>query len=330
MWPFDFKNAPEYRVRRVSLPLEQWKHCRGWTTEPQGVEGDLSKASSPWSIRVLANEHCSIGENPVWDEVRQSVYWTDIPNGKLFRYEALTGNHELIYSGEPVGGFCLQEDGSLLLFRVRDIAVLQLGEGDARSIIQYTDSGMERFNDVLAGPDGRVYAGTIGKDHLSGGLYRVDIDGSVTKILYGTGCANGAAITADLKTFFWTDSTQRRILRYDFDAAAGALSNERLFLATPEEEGIPDGLCIDAEGNLWSARWGGATVAKIDADGRETDRIKMPVNTVSCPCFGGERLDRLYVTTADGAPDKDTWDGALFEIAGPLCGLLPFRSRILL
>jgi sugar lactone lactonase YvrE len=68
-------------------------------------------------------------------------------------------------------------------------------------------------------------------------------------------------------------------------------------------------------------------VARIDPDGRETDRIEMPV---SCPCLGGEHLDRLYVTTADGAPEKETWDGALFEITGPFRGLLPYRSRILL
>jgi D-xylonolactonase len=60
---------------------------------------------------------------------------------------------------------------------------------------------MERFNDVIADPAGRVYAGTIGTSRESGGLYRVDLDGTVTKLFAGTGCANGMGFTPDGQHF---------------------------------------------------------------------------------------------------------------------------------
>ena len=83
---------------------------------------------------------------------------------------------------------------------------------------------MKRFNDVIADPSGRVFAGTIG-EHPKGGLYRLDLDGTITKMFDGTGCSNGMGFSPDTKTFYWTCSTTRRIFQFDFDAESGALSN---------------------------------------------------------------------------------------------------------
>ena len=63
--------------------------------------------------------------------------------------------------------------------------------GRRRVLLEGIDSDMARFNDVIADPEGRVYAGTIGKTRESGGLYRVERDLSVTCLWKGTGCANG-------------------------------------------------------------------------------------------------------------------------------------------
>src|SRR5215210_1984182 len=165
---------------------------------------------SKWNITLVANAHCKTGENPLWDNERNCVYWTDIPNGRLFRYDLAARTHVAIYHGPPVGGFTQQADGSLLLFRVNDIAVLPWGAEEAHTLIQFSEPGMERFNDVIADSEGRVFAGTIGKDAESGGLYRVDCNGRVTKLLGGTGCANGSGFSPDLRSFYWTCSTRRQ------------------------------------------------------------------------------------------------------------------------
>ena len=140
-----------------------------------------NEESGDFSLRLLAHEHCDTGESPVWDAARNCLYWIDITAGKVFRHDFETESHTCIYSGECVGGICQQEDGSLLLFRLRDAAILPFG-GEPRVVLEYTDPGMERFNDVFVAPDGRVFVGTIGHDEQGGGLYRVDLDGTVTKV----------------------------------------------------------------------------------------------------------------------------------------------------
>lgn len=283
--------------------------------------------STKWKITRLANEHCKTGENPVWDAARECVYWSDIPNGKLFRYDLATRSHEQIYAGPPVGGFALQTDGSLLLFRVNDVAVLPW-RGQARAFIEHHDETMQRFNNVGADPEGRVFAGSIGATNENGGLYRADLDGTISKVCDGTGCANGSGFSPDLRTFYWTDSTNKRIFRFDYDRATGALSNRRLIHQVAEGDGIPDGMAVDAEGSLWSARWGGQAVVKHAPDGTVLEKIEMPVRTISSLCFGGRNLDVMFVTTAEGSPGSGTDDGALFQVEGPFAGADEFRSRI--
>jgi sugar lactone lactonase YvrE len=280
-------------------------------------------------LEPVANYHCRVGENPLWDEREGRLYWVDIESGRLFRVDHTSAEHECFYC-EPttkIGGFSFQDDGSLLLFESDRIAVLSK-DGKRRVIATNIDRGMNRFNDVIADPEGRVYAGTIGKTDQSGGLYRVDVDGSVTALWKGTGCANGMGFSPDLQRFYWTCSTTRVIYVANYDRETGALSNRRDFYRAPSEEGIPDGMAVDRGGSLWSARWGGGTLLRLSPDARLLESIPFPVSRVSSAAFGGPNLDTLYVTTAGGQVDDDAPDGTLyrFEVAVP--GTVEFRSRI--
>ncbi|MFN9025554.1 MAG: SMP-30/gluconolactonase/LRE family protein, partial [Akkermansiaceae bacterium] len=165
---------------------------------------------------ILINSHCQLGENPLWHGRSQCLYWTDIGAGTIHRLHPETGGHEVLYVGVPVGGFTFQTNGSLLLFRVDDLALLH-PDGRVSVLLHYSDEGLERFNDVIADPEGRVFAGSIGTDNESGGLYRVDLDGNITCLWRGTGCSNGMGFTPDLKVFYRTCSTTRRSFRYTYD-----------------------------------------------------------------------------------------------------------------
>src|SRR6185369_195879 len=129
------------------------------------------------------------------------LYWADIDGGRLFRVDHQTGEHECFHQNpDKIGGFTFQDDGSLLLFEVNRIA--RLGkDGKRRVLAEQIDSGMVRFNDVIADPEGRVFAGTIGKSDESGGLFRVDLDGAVETLWRGTGWANGMRFRPDLRQF---------------------------------------------------------------------------------------------------------------------------------
>ena len=288
-------------------------------------------STNTYTVTPLVNEHCATGENPYWNPQDNCVYWTDIPNGKLFRYDTTTGEHAQIYQGVQVGGFTLQENGDWLLFRVKDIAVLS-PDGTVRTLLSFDDEGADRFNDVIADPEGRVYAGTMGAARRpTGGLYRVDLDGTITKLWAGTSTANGMGFTPDLQHMYWTDSTAKRIYRYRYHRETGELTDQTLFYQADPSEGTPDGLVVDTEGNVWSARHRGSAILKHAADnGRVVQRITLPVARVTSQIFGGPDLDTLYVTTAGGGePEAREEDGTLYRVTGlGARGQAEFRSRV--
>jgi D-xylonolactonase len=282
-------------------------------------------------IESLTNQHCNCGENPYWHPDDQCVYWTDIPEGKLFRFDPATREMRQCYSGPQVGGFTLQADGKFLLFRVGDVATFDPKLGHVETIIRYTDDGMTRFNDVHADRLGRVYAGTMGKSATSGGLYLIGLDRSVRKLVDGTGCSNGLAFSPDERWLYWQCSTRRKIFRFRWDAESGNLFEQSVFYDCPPEEGIPDGTAMDEAGNLWSTRWDGHRICIIDTSGdigRKTDEIRFPVAKVSCAIFGGREGNELFVTTAGGKPDSDSADGTLYRIVTQTRGRPRFQSRV--
>lgn len=281
-----------------------------------------------FELEAVANYHCKVGENPLWDEREGRLYWEDIESSRLFRVDHASGEHECFFRGESmIGGFSFQDDGSLLLFEEDRIAVLTK-RGEHRVIAAGIDSDMFRFNDVIADPEGRVYAGTIGKTDQSGGLYRVDLDGTVTPLWKGTGCANGMGFSPDLRQFYWTCSTTRQIYLARYERETGALVDRRVFYVAPEDEGTPDGLAVDSAGELWSARWGGSSLIQLGRDAQVKGKLSFPVPRVSSAAFGGPDLDTLYVTTAGGQVDDDALDGTLYRVKMPVPGRLEYRSRI--
>jgi sugar lactone lactonase YvrE len=282
------------------------------------------------SARLLVSTRNQLGENPLWDAARRTLFWTDITAGELHAWDEATGEARKIYSGPMVGGFTLEADGALLLFRVSDLARLDPASGECRSLRPFKDGGTQRFNDVMADPAGRVYAGTIGRDAHSGGLFRFDPDGSVHPLFRGTGCSNGMGLSPDGKTFYWTCSTTNRIFAFDYDAATGALARRREFhVADKEEEGTCDGLCVDAEGHLWSARWDGHRLRRHAPDGRVVAEISVPASRVTSCCFGGPDFKTLFITSARGETDPGYCEaGSVFrtEVAAP--GLPRHVSRL--
>jgi D-xylono/L-arabinono-1,4-lactonase len=286
-------------------------------------------------LERVANYHCVVGENPLWNADEGRIYWADIDTGRLFRADHRSLQHECFYRGPVVGGFSLQADGSLLLFEEDRIATLD-GSGRRRVLQQGIDPDMRRFNDVIADPEGRVFAGSIGKSLTSGGLYRVERDGSVALVLKETGIANGMGFSADLRRFYWTSSTPRRIFVFDYRGEDGALSNRRLFYEADESAGTPDGLTLDAADGVWSAHWGGSAVLRLGPEGGVLARVAFPVSRVSSLAFGGPELDCMYVTTAGGAgaspgakpAEGEPEAGTLYRVRGVARGRPEFRSRV--
>lgn len=279
---------------------------------------------------MIADYACETGEGPLWHPMEERVYWTDIPAGRVFRYDPATGTHEICYTGDVVGGFTVQGDGSLLFFMERG-AVKIWRDGELRTVIEeIPDERETRFNDVIADPGGRVFCGTMPTPERPGRLYLLDTDGTLRVVIDEVGISNGMGFTADLRHMYFTDSPTLNIYRFDYDRATGDIANREVFTRAAEDEGIPDGMTVDAQGFVWSARWDGHCLVRYTPDGVEERRIAFPVRKVSSLTFGGEDYTDIYVTTAGGNIKHEDGEhaGALFRLNLGIRGVEEFYSRI--
>jgi len=279
---------------------------------------------------LIADYKCEVGEGPLWHPLEKRVYWTDIPTGRMFRYDPATGKHEQFYSGEIVGGFTIQADGALLLFMARG-AIAVWREGKLKYVVKEIPKEREsRFNDVIADPAGRVFCGTMSTKERPGRLYRLDTDGSLTVVVEGIGVSNGMGFTLNTRQMYYTDSQALKIYLFDYEAQTGTLYNQRVFVETPANDGVPDGMTVDAQGYVWSALWDGSALYRYTPKRNEERRIPFPVKKVSSVTFGGEDLMDMYVTTAGGEnkAKEGKGAGALFRLKLGIAGRPEFFSRI--
>ena len=261
-------------------------------------------------LELIADYQCQVGEGPMWHPTERCVYWLDIPSGRLFRYDPESKSHRLFFEGPQIGGFTLQTDGTLLLFMEKG-AVAVLRDGSLDYVLKEVSAEREtRFNDVIADPAGRVFCGTMPAPDHPGSLYRMDLDGSIRSVLSGIGISNGMGFTPDEKQMYFTDSPTHNIYLFDYDIASGELSNQRVFVNTGENDGIPDGMTVDAQGYVWSARWDGSSLVRYAPDGSQERRVWFPARKVSSVVFGGEDMTDMYVTTAGGQDKEGEGPGA--------------------
>ena len=288
-------------------------------------------------IEFIADYQCEIGEGPLWHPFEHCLYWLDIPHGRIFCYDPVTCHHEQIEQGEPIGGFTIQADGALLLFG--KAGAISLWRNGRRELIlpEIVAERYGRFNDVIADPAGRVFCGTMpvsatenAPGHL-GRLYLLNLDGSLTQLLDGITVSNGMGFTPDGTGLYHTDSEKRRISLFDYDKTTGKISHRHTFVTVPEGEGVPDGLTVDMEGYVWSARWNGGCLVRYTPDGVEDLRIAFPqARKVSSLTFGGDDYRDLYVTTAGGNDREQNGPGAgvLYRLRLGVQGRPEFLSRI--
>ena len=291
-------------------------------------------------IEKLAEEEAVVGEGPLWNPETQKLMWTDIETGRLFEYDPETGTNTKVHDGFNVGGLVLNRQGGYLAFTY-DGVLLWKSDGEWVRIHGSFQGEVLRFNDVIGAPGGRAVGGTYYADR-PGKLYRFDPDGSIEIVGEGYGCSNGMGFSPDLKTMYHTDAAAREIYAYDYEPDTAHMSHRRVFVKLPAEEGVPDGMTVDAEGFVWSANWFGGCIIRFDPDGKEERRIRTPAKQTSCVLFGGKDLNELYFTTAackcepgsDMDPVGYDWEeydrsylgGGLFRIKLDIQGRKEFKA----
>jgi len=256
------------------------------------------------------------GEGPIW--WCGALYFVDIEGHRVHRYDPADGSEKSWDVGQRVGTVVPRASGGLVIAGDRGLFFLDEETGQLTPIADpESDKPDNRFNDGKCSPDGRFFAGTISLTKKTGDarLYRLDPDLTIREAFGPVTNSNGIAWSEDGRTVFYIDTPRKEVLAFDYDA--GQLRNPRSVISTAHLESSPDGMVIDAEGDLWIAFCHGACVVCFDpVSGHERRRIELPsLETTAC-AFGGPDLADLYVTTGIHKSVVEEHAGRLFVIRG--------------
>lgn len=278
-----------------------------------------------------------LGEGPVWDEVSGQLYWIDIKRNTVFRYNPSGGAVQSWQLQQMVGCIAIVDEHNIICALQDKLVKLdtQTGEQELVAPIE-ADLPDNRCNDGKPDVAGRFWVGTL---HIPGekgkaSLYRVDNDRSIHKEVTNLGMSNGLAWSPDNTKMYLIDTLEKQLLQFDFNVKDGSVTNKKILLDLSQEEGSPDGMCIDVEGNVWIAFYGGKRVTCYNpSNGEKLREVEVPAVNVTCCTFGGTNLDTLYITTArDGVSEEDLAKypdtGALFSVIPGVRG--PVANKIIM
>ncbi|MEO8627450.1 MAG: SMP-30/gluconolactonase/LRE family protein [Betaproteobacteria bacterium] len=243
-----------------------------------------------------------LGECTIWCDREQLLWWVDIRAPALNYFNPATGEVRSLGLRETIGSFGLTQSGQKMVAAMKTGLYMLDPHSGALELIVAPEADVpgNRFNDGRCDRSGRFWAGTMADTDRKpvGALYRLDADRQCTRIRGGLLVPNSIAWSPDSKVMYLADTHVNCIWTYDFDIDGGAMSNEQLFADTGGRGGRPDGSCVDADGYLWNAEYGGSRVVRYRPDGVIDQIVSLPVSNPTCCCFGGKDFDTLYISTA--------------------------------
>jgi len=280
------------------------------------------------AVECVVDARNVLGESVIWHPVERRLYWVDVRAPALYRLEA-----DAKVTAFPLpalaGGLVPRASGGLAIALQDGFYTVDTKTGRVERIVDpEPDRPENRINDGRCDRAGRFWAGSmhVTRREPLGSLYRLDADRSVRKMRDGITVPNSLCFSPDDRTMYLADTYANFILAYDFSLADGAISNPRTFVDTTSHGGHPDGSCVDADGCIWNAEYRGGRVVRYTPQGKIDRVIELPVSQPTCCCFGGERLDILYVTSSRQRMEpaelaRQPLAGGLFAVRPGVSGL---------
>lgn len=266
----------------------------------------------------------SLGEGTLWSARDNALYWVDILAPALNRLSLADGTVQRWNMPEPLGWVVKAESGGLLGGFQSGFARIVL---NPLSIEPIGDPEPHfpgnRMNDGKADRHGAVWCGTMdmAEEEARGALYRLAPDGCWQVMDSGYMVPNGPAFSPCGHWLYHSDTALRTI--YRFPLIDNGLGEREVFICFAEDDGYPDGMTADADGFLWVAHWDGARISRFAPDGTLDRAVPLPAKRITNIAFAGERLDRMFVTSAATGLPESEFDGALFEVASGATGVAP-------
>ena len=244
-----------------------------------------------------------LAEGPCWWSERNILLWVDIEASRIGLFDPATGNNDFLHLPAHVGAVVPTSVGDLLLATAAGLMRMDPSSGVVTLLLDpEVDRPGNRFNDGKCDPWGRFWAGTMAYDFepLAGSLWRLDGDGRITRQRRQLTISNGLAWSQDRGTLYFIDSPTLKVMAFPLTSSGEIAAEPSICVQIPEDwDAVPDGMCIDAEGMLWIALFGGGAVTRWDPiSGQLLERLAVPCRQVTSCCFGGPHLDQLFMTTA--------------------------------
>ena len=309
--------------------------------QPHGPPPAERPGENSWTVTPCSAEPGQLSEGPRWDAARSELLWVDVLAGRLYRACPGTDGQldvrQTIQIHGHLGAAAPAAGGGYLL--AAGPGFLHVDDAGAVRELAQPEAGRAsvRMNDGACDPQGRFWAGTMAYDEAPGAgcLYRLELDGTCTRVLDGLTISNGIGWSPDGTTMYLADSGTRDIDAFDFGPATGNLSHRRTIVHITTPNAVPDGLTVDRHGNIWVALWNGGALARYDPDGQLQATIPLPVDRPTSCAFGGPAGGTLFITTArDGLDDaalaRQPHAGRLLRldspgVTGPPCQ--PYRGQ---
>jgi sugar lactone lactonase YvrE len=295
-------------------------------------------------IQPLPVEASLLGESPFWHPDERALWWCDIPGRSLYRHHPGTGAHQAWHFDTDVACAAPLAGGQLLLGMRDGLWRFNPATGQrvALAAAPY-DPATERFNDGKADPQGRFWVGTIYEPrHPAQAVLYCLVDGRLERRAGGVTVSNGLAFSPDGRTLYWSDTKAHTVFAFDFDGQDGSLSRQRVWaqfaLRAPDQPlseygGRPDGAAVDAEGCYWVAMFEGARLLRLSPAGEVLSELPLPVRCPTMPCFGGDDLRTLFITTSrQNRPAeelaREPWAGRVLQCRVDVPGLPVNFARV--
>ena len=251
----------------------------------------------------LSDIQASLGESPTWHPIDKCLYWIDALAPCVYRLDQVTGAVQRFMLPAGVGCIAPRHPHGLIVWMGNAVWQWAPEAGVLQPLTEplfAIDSGL-RCNDGKCDRFGRFYMGSVCTDwdKPNACLYRVDHDGTVSTLVTGLQISNGLGWSLDNKYFYHCDSGPKfcKIMRYDFDAATGAIANGVDWFMAEQPNTSPDGLTVDSEGCIWTAVWGANEVLRLDENANVVQRIAMLVKMPTSCILGGEDYKTLFITS---------------------------------
>lgn len=253
-------------------------------------------------------------EGPHWDEKNNLLYFVSIEDQMIYQFNEESTELQSYPTNGPVGAAVVTEGGYILAAEKDGLYSINPETKKRTFLMQPNTDERLRYNDGKLDPKGRFLIGTMGYGETIEGaasLFVID-NGHFKEILTDLTLSNGLAWSVDGLTFYHIDTPTNKVNKYDYDLVHAELSNKRTVIEITDG-GSPDGMCVDLDGNLWVAEYGGKRICKWDSEtGEQLIKIPMPVSNITSCCLGGREQEFLYITTAK--QDGEALSGGLFKV----------------